>query len=159
MEHGHDGANGWRAEVEAGAVGATPAILGAAGTVLDGPPAGAVGSSGGPSLESPAVAATASAGAAGLASVLARALDVGGLDKLTEWLFALSPLALAGAVVDTLRDAGELPATVARLDAGELDAGAVVDRVAFGSLARLYALADRAMGPLPCPHCEGGADD
>ena len=100
-------------------------------------------------MEPPAVAAAAPAGAdeGALVRSLARALDVGGLDRLIEWLFVLSSARLAGAVVDLLRGAGELPATLAKLDAGELDAGAVVDRVAFGSLSRLYVLADLAMGP------------
>lgn len=124
-----------------------PAMLGAAGTVLDGPPAGAVASRGGPLREPPAVA-TAPAGAACLMSALARALDAGGLERLIEWLwYALDSARLAGAVVDLLREAGELPVTLAALDAGELDAGAVVDRVEFGSLSRLRAVADRAMGP------------
>lgn len=159
MEHGqrHGGADGWRAEVEVGAAPTAPAKSGMAGNVLDATPAGAVGSSGGPSLEPPAVAAAAPAGAdeGALVRSLAHALDAGGVDKLIEWLFVLSSARLAGAVVDTLREAGELPATLARLDAGELDAGAVVDLVAFGSLSRLHTLADRAMGP----HPDGGDDD
>lgn len=162
MEHEHGGAVGWRAGVDAGA----------AGNVPGGGLAEAMGDVGGP-LQKPPAAAVASAGwvareraerlrtrlldvrAARVRAALANALEAGGLEKLIEWLFALDARRLAGAVVDTLRDSGELPATLARLDAGELDAGAVVDRVAFGSLSRLYALADRALGP----HSDGCGDD
>ena len=79
---------------------------------------------------------------------LEHVLEADGLDAVCEWMFSLSEPRIAAVILDTMRERGELDPFLAQLADGDDGAARrAVNQVAFGSLAKLHAICNRAMGP------------